>query len=515
MPIADQQPAPTAHPPLTLGTAGHVDHGKTTLVAALTGVDTDRLPEEKARGLTIRLGYAPLMLPSGRRLSLIDVPGHSRFVRTMVSGATGVDLFLMVIAADDGVMPQTIEHAAILHALDVQYGVIAITKADIAASAAASAEAAALLPGVPIVACSARTRVGLDELLALLERTVANIPSRATELSEAARMHLDRVFTITGRGTVVTGTLWSGCIAQGDTLELLPSRKSVRIRGIEIHGAAAGHAYAGQRVAVNLAGIPIDQVGRGDVLATPGEFRETSVLDCALEIRHDVRQGGCVQVLHGTRHVAARVTRLDDGFWQLRLEHPIVAAAGDRLVIRRLAPAGTIGGGRVVDALARRHGPRPEIAERLSCLLKGSEPPARAATDDVAAAVSVPAARDSAVADDLERRLREATTRLLSEAQCGSPIVLRRLRNAGIAVRVSGRLYGHTDTVSEIRQRIVALIKARGPVTLAAARDELGISRKATQAFLEHLDSLRVTRRLADDTRVLTPGATRNPEPTR
>jgi selenocysteine-specific elongation factor len=316
---------------------------------------------------------------------------------------------------------------------------------------------------------------------------------------------VDRVFTIKGRGTVVTGTLWSGTIAQGDSLELIPRQALVRVRGIEIHGGSTACAHAGQRVAVNLAAVATDEISRGDVLATPGEFRETSVLDCRLELSRSIGRRERVQVLHGTRSATGRMIGLGDAFWQLRLERPIVAADGDRLVIRRLAPPDTIGGGAVVEALPPRHGPKPEVAERLRSLREGSEPPvAITASVNVAALAKATAPlADPVAASDLEQRLREAASGLLSEAQVGSPAALRALRAAGIAVRVSGRLYGHAATVAVIRGRIVALIEAEGPVTLAAARDALGLSRKVTQAFLEHLDSEHVTRRLPDDTRVL------------
>src|SRR4051812_47640794 len=195
--------------PLTLGTAGHIDHGKTALVRALTGVDTDRLPEEKARGISIALGYAPLDLPSGRRLSVVDVPGHERFVRTMVAGATGIDLYLMAVAADDGVMPQTREHAAVLSALDVRHGIVAITKADLADPGRARAQVAELLPGAPAVAVSAPTGTGLDELLATLEAFADGLPGRLGAPG-GVRLHVDRSFTVKGAGTVVTGTLWAG-----------------------------------------------------------------------------------------------------------------------------------------------------------------------------------------------------------------------------------------------------------------------------------------------------------------
>src|ERR1700754_3620330 len=244
--------------PLTLGTAGHIDHGKTALVRALTGVDTDRLPEEKARGISIALGYAPLALPSGRRLSVVDVPGHERFVRTMGAGAPGIDLFLMVIAADDGVMPQTREHAAVLAALGVGVGVVAVTKADLADPAPAAAEAAELLPGAEIVAVSARTGTGLEELRAALERAAERALSRAG--AGPLRLHVDRVFTVRGAGTVVTGTLWSGVAERGAHVPVLPAARAARIRGVEVHDVPTERANAGQRVTLNLAGLDRDEV---------------------------------------------------------------------------------------------------------------------------------------------------------------------------------------------------------------------------------------------------------------
>ena len=238
----------------TLGTAGHIDHGKTALIKALTGVDTDRLPEERERGISIALGYAPLALPSGRRLSVIDVPGHQRFVRTMVAGATGIDLYLMVVAADDGVMPQTREHATVLRALGVDVGVVAVTKADLADPARAGAEAQELLPGAEVVAVSARTGEGLDELRARARPRGGPRRARA-DAPGAMRLHIDRVFTIRGAGTVVTGTLWSGSAGRGDTVTILPSgrtaararRRGARRAGGTRAGRAAGRAEPHRR----------------------------------------------------------------------------------------------------------------------------------------------------------------------------------------------------------------------------------------------------------------------------
>ena len=251
--------------PLTLGTAGHIDHGKTALVRALTGVDTDRLPEEKARGISIALGYAALDLPSGR-LSVVDVPGHERFVRTMVAGATGIDLYLMVVAADDGVMPQTREHAAVLAALGISTGVVAVTKADIADPSPVVPEAAALLPDAPVVPVSALTGAGLDQLRDALSHAAARVVPRSPE--GALRLHVDRAFTVRGAGTVVTGTLWSGEAARGDRVTILPAGREARVRTVEVHGEAVERAGAGQRVALNLAGVDRHEVARGDVIVS-------------------------------------------------------------------------------------------------------------------------------------------------------------------------------------------------------------------------------------------------------
>jgi selenocysteine-specific elongation factor len=480
-----------------------VDHGKTALVRVLTGVDCDRLPEERERGLTIVLGYAPLELPSGRRLSVVDVPGHERFVRTMVAGATGVDAGLLAIAADDGVMPQTVEHAAVLRALGVRAGVVAVTKADLADPAPAAGAAAELVPGWPVVACSAHTGEGLDALRAALDALAAGLPSRA-ERGGPCVLHVDRVFSVTGRGTVVTGTLWSGAISAGDRLALLPGARPVRVRGVHVHDRAEERALAGQRVAVNLAGVDPREVARGDVLGAPGAVVESRILDCALELR-EARHGMRVQVLHGTRHVAGRLVELGGSAWQLRLERPLLAANGDRVVIRRLAPADTLGGGVVLDAAAGRHGrSRPDAGRHASARpdagrhtsgFRGIKRPASAIEQAAAAAPGTSTRSPAALA-------REAALRAAGPALLPEDAELRALRAAGRAVRVAGRLYAHPDVVAEVRAIALAHIDEHGSIALADLRDALGVSRKPAQAFLEHFDAERVTRRLPDDRRV-------------
>ena len=382
-------------PPLTLGTAGHIDHGKTALVRRLTGVDTDRLPEERARGISIALGYARLALPSGRRLSVVDVPGHERFVRTMVAGATGVDLFLMVVAADDAVMPQTREHAEVLRALAVTNGVVAITKADLTDPARAVEEAAELLPGIAAVACSSRTGTGLDAVRTALDRVVASLPGRAWRGGPPV-LHVDRRFTVRGAGTVVTGTLWSGSVSRGDRLVVRPAGVRARVRAVHVHDEPVERAEAGQRVALNLAGVTLADVARGDVITEPEHGpTPTHRIDAALRLTRKPRAR--VHVHHGARDAPARLVALGGDLWQARLEQPLLAAPGDRIVVRSLAPPDTLGGGVVVDA----HPPRRVAGAALRPV-----PPPPAPVGHAAAAVAEPALSAAALA--LEARLRAA-----------------------------------------------------------------------------------------------------------
>jgi len=346
---------------LVVGTAGHIDHGKTWLVRALTGKDTDRLPEEHERGISIDLGYAPLELPGGLHLSLVDVPGHERFVRNMVAGATGIDLFLLVIDAAEGARAQTLEHLAILRLLGVERGVVAVTKADAVATDAlelAVAEAAELVPGAEVVAVSAKTGAGLDELRAALARAAESV--ERPERFAATRIWIDRAFSLRGVGTVVTGTLWSGSIAAGDLLRLEPNGRTVRVRSVQVHDRPVEEAEAGQRVAVNLPAIERGELRRGDALVEPGYYPVSYRLDVVLDELEPVP--AAVKVHLGTADVAARLVR-SGRFAQLRLEEPVVAARGDRFVLRT---SKTVGGGRVVDpAPPRRLEPaRLEVLER-------------------------------------------------------------------------------------------------------------------------------------------------------
>jgi len=354
---------------MILGTAGHIDHGKTTLVRALTGVDTDRLPEEKRRGITIDLGFAPLVLEGVGQLGVVDVPGHEAFVRTMVAGATGIDLVLLVVAADSGVMPQTREHLAILSLLGVRSGVVALTKCDLV-----DAEWLALveedvratlgtssLAGAAIVPVSSTTGEGLDALRRALADVAATIPERSSD--DIFRLPVDRAFTVRGTGTVVTGTVWSGTLARDATVRLFPSDTSARVRGLHVHGHVVDTVRAGDRAAIALVGVELDQVRRGAVLVQSDAWASTRVIRADVSLLPDaaVTLGPRSRVrFHlGTNEVGARLVvrdaPLEPGVTlsaRVVLDEPIVVRAGDRFVLRAASPASTLGGGIVTDPLA-------------------------------------------------------------------------------------------------------------------------------------------------------------------
>jgi selenocysteine-specific elongation factor len=352
---------------VVIGTAGHIDHGKTALVKALTGVDTDRLAEEKARGITIDLGFAPLEL-DGAHASIVDVPGHEGFIRNMVAGATGVDLALLVVAVDEGVMPQTREHLAILRHLGVERGVVALTKTDLAADAdwraLVAEDVAALVASElggrwPAVEVSAVTGAGLDRLRAALAHEATALGTRATD--DRFRLPVDRVFALAGAGTIVTGTVWSGSVAEGEIVRVLPAGAQARVRSIQVHGAAAPVAGAGSRAALALVGLAREQAERGAVVVTGDGWRASRWLDAAVSLAPDValKVRTRVHLHHGTAVVVARVARLGESAtgvtaMRLALDTPLVARAGDRFVLRSWSPVTTIGGGVVVDPWAER-----------------------------------------------------------------------------------------------------------------------------------------------------------------
>jgi selenocysteine-specific elongation factor len=352
---------------VVVGTAGHIDHGKTSLVKALTGTDTDRLPEEKARGITIDLGFAFLEEPDGLTIEIVDVPGHERFVKNMLAGVGGIDLAMLVVAADEGVMPQTREHLAICSLLHIRTGLVVLTKTDMVESdwiGLVRDDVAALvrgtfLEGAPVVAVSAKTGAGLDELRAALRGLAETVPARGTD--QLPRLPIDRVFTIKGFGTVVTGTLAAGALAADDRVEVFPRGLVAKVRGLQAHGHAVERAVAGQRTAINLQGLERAAVERGDVVGLAGTLSATALVDVVLEMLADTPRAlesrDRVRLHTGTSEVMARALLLDGaelapgerGFARLRLEAPLVALAGDRFVIRSYSPIVTIGGGTLLD----------------------------------------------------------------------------------------------------------------------------------------------------------------------
>lgn len=374
-----------------IGTAGHVDHGKTALIRALTGAETDRLREEQERGMSIDLGFADFVLPSGRHAGVIDVPGHERFLKNMLAGAGGIDLVLLVIAADEGVMPQTREHLDILNVLRTRRGVVVLTKADrvdpewleLVQEEVRETLAGTFLEGAPLLPVSSITGEGIPELRALLDRMADEVPTRP--IVGPWRLPIDRVFTVGGFGTVVTGTLIAGVARVGDPVEILPRGLQTRIRGLQSHGRSVELAEAGSRVAMNLAGVELEDVERGDVAAPPAVHRPTYALDARLEVLEscprEVKNRARVRVYLGTAEVLARLTLLDtevlkpgeSGLVQLRLESPTVAAKGDRFVLRFYSPMETIGGGSVIEAAPARKRRFDENALRnLGLLEKGT-----------------------------------------------------------------------------------------------------------------------------------------------
>lgn len=608
-----------------IGTAGHVDHGKSTLVKALTGIDPDRLREEKERGMTIDLGFAWLRLPDGRAVSLVDVPGHERFIKNMLAGVGGIDLALLVVAADEGVMPQTREHVAILELLGIHRAVVALSKIDLVEpdwldlvrSDVQEYLARTALAGAPIVPVSALTGEGLDQLIQTLVAALAETPPRP-DLGRP-RLPIDRVFTIAGFGTVVTGTLTGGRLSVGQELEIQPGGLRTRSRGIQTHRQRVEVALPGTRVAVNLAGVATEHLWRGQVVTVPGWLQPTTVVDAHVRVLAEAGplvHNSVLSFHSGTAETMARVVVLEgeriepgeSGWIQLRLATPLALARGDLFVLR--TPNATVGGGEVVDAHARRHRrSEPGLIARLEVLRRGSpadlllhlleqgpqEPAALSAQTGLGAAVqpaleSLRARGEVFALGDLlaarrwweqcrervlgtlrayhqQHPLRTGMPREELKSRLGFPprlfgAVVQRLVAEGtlaeagphlrlaehtvrfapdLAERVEqlldalgrepyappslpdlmsslgldeeviaalveqGRIVRLTESVAlrsevyrEMVERVVALLREKGQVTVAEVRDLFGTSRKYVLALLEYMDQQHLTRRVGD-----------------
>lgn len=356
-----------------LGTAGHIDHGKTTLIKALTGRETDNLKEEKQRGISINLGFTYFDLPSKKRVGIVDVPGHEKFIKNMLAGACGIDIVLLVIAADEGVMPQTIEHLDILNYLDVKKGIIVLTKCDLVDEEfielvkddIREKTKGLFIEGAPIVEVDSVSRRGLDKLVQKIDEISEDIEEKKTDAP--SRMSIDRVFSLKGFGTIVTGTLIEGKISVDDEMTIYPSEKKVKVRNLQVHGCDVKTVYAGQRTAINLSNIKVSEIQRGDVIAQTGSVEESMMIDVNISLvehcKKSLKHWDRIRIFHGTKQILCRIVPLNEdeiqygesGYAQLRLEEKIVAKKGDRFIIRSYSPMDTIGGGVIIDTAPKKH----------------------------------------------------------------------------------------------------------------------------------------------------------------
>ncbi len=486
---------------VVIGTAGHVDHGKTALIKAMTGVDADRLKEEKERQLSIDLGFSDIILPSGTHAAIVDVPGHERFIKNMLAGVTGIDLVLMVIAADEGIMPQTREHLDIVNLLGVERGVVALTKADLVddewlglvRADVAEAIKGTVFENAPIVAVSSLTGQGIEELTKAIDSATADIA--APVLSGPFRVPIDRVFRMPGFGVVVTGTLTRGTIHVDDLAEILPNKGTARIRHIQVWGKELETANAAQRVGVNLSRLSKDVPERGDILVRPGSMRPTYLLDVRLTLTptapRPLRNQQRIRIHIGTAEVLGRVVLLDsetlepgsEAFSQLRLEKMTAASQGDRFIIRRYSPPMTIGGGVVLDPNPRRHKRYQQpVLDYLSLLEQGS------AAERLEHKISDRGPLGATIAN-LAQELQQDPAQTQKQVEA--------LLQAGRIVALSGSdLLVHADALREFTNRVLTALRsfhAANPLQQAMPKREVGSAvsisgaEDALDALMRHL----------------------------
>ena len=463
-----------------VGTAGHVDHGKTRLIRALTGTDTDRLKEEKKRGITIDLGFAEMPNPSGQQIGIIDVPGHERFVRNMLAGIGGIDLVLLVVAADEGVMPQTIEHFEILKMLDIKKGIVVITKMDLVdedwlelvKDDVAATVKGTFLEGAPVVAVSSHTGENIDQLRALILEKVKDVANRREDPS-LLRIPIDRVFTMEGFGTVITGTLVEGSVRVGDEVQIYPGERIAKVRNLQVHGKAVDAAFAGQRTAVNLVNVKKDEIKRGDVLAAKGTLELTRMLVVKIRMFDDAPRtlvnGSRLHLYYGSAEALCKAVLLDadalesgaSGYAQLRMEEEVAVRKGDRFIIRFYSPVETIGGGVILDANPVKHKRfRKEVIDALKILEGGDE---EAVLEQILREASklLPSKKDLTV------RLGRTT----EEVSSG----LMKLVSEGKAVSLSEDTYVHVEYTEKVRKAtedILAEYYGKNPISPGMQKGE-------------------------------------------
>jgi selenocysteine-specific elongation factor len=467
---------------IILGTAGHIDHGKTSLIKAVTGINTDRLKEEQLRGITIELGFASLELPSGQRLGIVDVPGHEKFVKNMVAGATGIDIVALVIAADEGIMPQTREHMEICSLLDIKFGLVVLTKVDLVdeewlelvREEVGEFVRGTFLEDAPVLAVSSATGRGLQDFVRTLDKISKEIPEHRQ--AGLFRLPVDRVFTMKGFGTVITGTLIAGKVGVGDAIMLYPSRITSKVRGVQVHGASVPAAAAGMRTAINFQGLDKSQVNRGDTVAMPDTLKSSHMVDVTLQYLagnpKKLKNRTRVRFHSGTSEIMGIVVLLDRQelipgdkvVAQLRLEAPVSLIRDDRYVLRSYSPVRTIGGGRVINPIPVKHKPnRKEVLEYLSVL--SEEVPERILQAQIQAA-----GYDGCTYADLrlmvnlpDKQLEQSLQSLLS-------------RKDVIQTDKEIRKFIHRKTFSAIQEQITACLKAyhaKNPLKQGIPREEL------------------------------------------
>lgn len=512
-----------------IGTAGHIDHGKTWLVKALTGTDTDRLAEEKRRGITIENGFAFLKFPDGKEAGIIDVPGHEKFIKNMLAGAGGIDIAMVVIAVDEGVMPQTREHLAILSLLGIQQGVIVLTKGDLEWKKGLDQEIrefaeGTFLENADVVVTSTVDGRGIEELRRVLwklctaGKTTGNqnlsrnesdsCTGRMGTKASAFRLPIDRVFSLKGFGTVVTGTLLDGSLGLNYDAMLYPRAERVKIRGIQVHGQEVSEAAPGQRVAVNLPGIGKEQISRGEILATAGSMEGTMIADVRLQLlksgQRSLKSGTRVHLYHGAAELVCKIILFDrvvlkpgeEAIVQLRMEQVTAMKAGDHFVIRFYSPVETIGGGVVLNpnGVKRKKGQNADAAVRYACTGKERKKAHAAGkiTEEMCGNSVFLQLQELYLKSGFKPPLTDEVKKVFSGERDFSEVFFAMVRD-GVLVRFDEKHYMHREIRQKALDMVYQLFKEKGMIQTGDFRDRLGISRKCAIILLEGFDRERIT----------------------